>query len=74
MMGFGFGFGMIFMVLFWVAIIGLVVWGIGSAVRGGSQGSKGESLSPLEIASQRYARGEISRQEYEQLKKDLKAG
>ncbi len=73
-MGFGFGFGMIFMVLFWVAIIGLIAWGVSAAARGGTQSSKGESLSPLDIAGQRYARGEISRQEFEQLKKDLKAG
>lgn len=69
----GMGFGMIFMVFFWVAIIALVVWGVGAVARGGSQGPKKEDYpSPLEIASQRYARGEISRQEYEQLKKDFK--
>jgi len=71
----GMGFGMIFMVLFWVALIVLVVWGVGVVARGGYQSPKNEdNPSPLEIASQRYARGEISRQEYELLKKDLKAG
>jgi len=69
----GMGFGMIFMVFFWVAIIALVVWGVGVVARGGHQSPKNEdSPSPLEIASQRYAGGEISRQEYEQLKKDFK--
>ena len=69
------GFGMIFMVLFWVAIIALVVWGVDVVARGGYQGPKNEDYPPpLEIASQRYARGEINRQEYELLKKDLKAG
>lgn len=72
---FGMGFGMIFMAFFWVAIIAFVIWGVALAARGGSQGPKKEDYqSPLEIASQRYARGEISRQEYELFKKDLKAG
>lgn len=70
-----FGFGMIFMVFFWVAVFALVVWGVSSAVKGSSRSSKNEdSPSSLEIASQRYARGEISRREFEQLKQDLKAG
>lgn len=75
MMGFGFGgFGMLFMFFFWVAIIAVVVWGVGAAVKGGSRSPKNENFStPLEVASQRYARGEISRREFEQLKKDLKA-
>jgi len=74
MMFAGMGFGMIFMVFFWVAIIALVVWGVGLVARGGSQSPKNEGTSsPLELASQRYARGEISRKEYELLKKDLKA-
>ena len=74
MMGFGFGgFGMLFM-FFWAAIIAVVVWGVGAAVKGGSRSPKNENSStPLEVASQRYARGEISHHEFEQLKKDLKA-
>ena len=68
------GFGMFFMVFFWVAIVALVLWGVAVAARGGNQGPRNEDHpSPLDIASKRYARGEISRQEFEQLKKDLKA-
>ncbi len=73
-MMFGIGFGMIFMVLFWVAIIALVVWGVGAVISGSDKRrTNADDQSPLETASQRYARGEISRKEYELLKKDLKA-
>lgn len=71
----GIGFGMIFMVLFWMAIIALVVWGVGAVISGGYKSrTNADGQSPVETASQRYARGEISRKEYELLKKDLKAG
>ena len=69
------GLGMIFMVFFWVLLIALLAWVVGVAAKGGYQSPRNaERPSPLEIASQRYARGEISREEYETIKKDLKEG
>jgi len=65
-------FGGIWMLLFWIAIIWLVVWGIKSLV--GHKEPKGgtpEKRDPLEIAKERYAKGQISREEFEQIKKDL---
>jgi putative membrane protein len=60
--------GGIWMVVFWSGIIALVVWGISKLTgRGNSSGRQ----TPLEIAKERYARGEISRKELEQMKKDL---
>lgn len=65
------GFGWIFMVLFWVliivGIIALLRWlGIsGKNVRDESR------KTPLEILQERYARGEIEREEYEQKRRDL---
>lgn len=66
--GFGFGFGGIFMWLFWILIIAVVVWGV-RAVFGGSeqQGSR----SAMEILEERYARGEIGQQEFERKKAEL---
>ena len=61
-------FGGIWMILFWGGLIALVVWGISRLTR---RGSSGEKQTPLEIARERYARGEITREEFEQLKKDL---
>jgi putative membrane protein len=69
--GWGMGFGMVFMLLFWV----LVILGIAALIRwlmtqsSPSRGSRDKS--PLEIVQERYARGEINREEYEQKKQDL---
>ena len=72
MMG-GFGF-MWLMPILWIVILGLIIWAIVAAV-GRSGESKGQGSaktdSALEILKQRYARGEINKEEYEQKKKDL---
>ena len=69
----GMGWWMVFwMVLFWGAIVTLVVWGVKKLTeRGRSESSTSEKRDPLDIAKERYARGEISREEFEQIKKDL---
>jgi putative membrane protein len=67
-MGWWMVFGWVWFIIFWGAIVGLVVWGVKRLTeRGGSEGKR----SPLDIAKERYARGEISREEFEQIKKDL---
>ncbi len=57
-----------------ITFLGLVIWGIVSLVRWMSP-SAGNPASPgasaLEILKQRYARGEINKEEFEQKKKDL---
>ncbi len=63
----GMGLGMLIMIIFWAGLIALVVWIVVKAVRSG----KSTSETPLDIAKARYARGEISKKEFEQLKKDL---
>jgi len=55
------------MLLFWGLVIWLIVWGIKKITESGRSGGKG----PLDIAKERYARGEISQAEFEQMKKDL---
>jgi putative membrane protein len=68
-MGGAWGIGMMFMMLlFWgLVIVGLVL-GIRWLV---SQGKETRSDSALEILRQRYARGEINKDEFEGKKKDL---
>ncbi|MDP6781973.1 MAG: SHOCT domain-containing protein [Dehalococcoidia bacterium] len=39
--------------------------------RGGAGGGPGKETSALDIARNRYARGEIGKEEFEQLKRDL---
>jgi len=71
-MGWWMMFGGIFMLLFWGAIIALVVWGISKLrERGGSGTGTTEKRDPLDIAKERYAKGEISHEEFEQIKKNL---
>ena len=69
--GFGFPFmGGIWMILFWVLIIGGVVWLIQSFARG-TTSSAPPSASFLEVLKQRYAKGEITKEQFEQMKHDL---
>jgi putative membrane protein len=66
---FGPGFGGIFMILWW----GLIIAGIVVLVRWlmGSSRSMPPGKNAREILDERYARGEIEREEYEQRKRDL---
>ena len=67
----GHGFGGGFMWIFWILVIGVLVWLVIAATRDRGGGASGRDESPLEILRQRYARGEIDRDEFEQMKKDL---
>ena len=58
----------VWMVVFWGGLIALIVWGIKKLTERGNSTPKRNSL---DIAKERYAKGEISREEFEQLKKDL---
>ena len=65
-------FGGIGMIFVWIALIGLVVWGVIALTRRGGAGSDiSEKHRPLDIARERYAKGEISKDEFEQIKMDL---
>jgi len=64
------GFGLLIPVL----VIGLIAYLLGWRPQG-SQNLFGDTLqedSPLEILKIRYARGEISQQEFEQMREDLR--
>jgi putative membrane protein len=60
--------GSIWFVVFW----GFVIWAA-FALIGRLDGTKGQANreEPLEIAKRRYARGEISKEEYDVLRADL---
>jgi putative membrane protein len=62
------GMGMFFIGLLWIAVIALIAWGLISMSR--IQRSVAEP-DPQEILKRRYARGEISREEFEQARKVL---
>ena len=72
----GFGFGGILSILFWIVIIALAVWLISSLVsRTNSQppANLPPTESPLDILKKRYARGEITKDQYDQMRRDLQA-
>ena len=77
--GFGLGGGMLFggllMIAFWVLIIGGAVWLVVTLARN-NQGSSATTVSgqtPLAILQARYAKGEITKDQFEQMKRDLGA-
>lgn len=71
--GWGMGFGFLFMILFWalvvLGIVALVRWLMTD--RAQDRRSLPRDKTPLEIVQERYARGEIDREEYEQKRRDL---
>ncbi len=71
--GYGMGFvGWIFMLLFWGLIIVGIVLGVRWLLRQGRTGTTLEGAdTPLEILKRRYAKGEISREEFDRMKQDL---
>ncbi len=79
MMGFGFGFP--FMLFFWILIIGLGIWAVVQlSSRFNSHPSHNQDATmmsrqdaALEVLKQRYARGEITKSEYEAMRQDLLA-
>ena len=62
--------GGIGMLLFWFLLIGGIVWLVQSLVRGTRAGTPPDE-SPLEILKRRYAKGEITKEQFEQMKRDL---
>lgn len=71
-MGFWMVLGGILMLLFWAGVIGLIVWGVATLIRRDSPRSSGtEKRDALTIARERYARGEVSKDEFDRMKRDL---
>jgi putative membrane protein len=69
------GFGMMLvMMLFWVVIIVGVVLGIAWILRQGTAADGGGAArrdQALDILRERYARGEISKEEFDRMRRDL---
>ena len=70
MMHYGFGYGGIFMWIIFLIVIGLLIYFIVQAQKTKDQ-TPTQNESPLDILKRRYAKGEITREEYEKMKKDL---
>lgn len=68
-----FGWGWVLLgPLFWIIVIGLVVYAVVSFNKRGSGVNYPEhNETPLDIIKKRYAKGELTREQFEQMKKDL---
>lgn len=80
-MGMG-GWGLLFSAVLWIGLIALGIWVLARLFPSGgghsgrphsSQGAERaeERDAPLEIVQRRYARGEITKEEYETIRHDL---
>lgn len=63
-MGWWMAFGMVWFAVFW----GFIVWVVLRVASPSGDGRRGA----LDIAKERYARGEITREEFERLRSDLR--
>ncbi len=67
--GFGwFGFAGLWMFLFWGALIAFGIWAV---IRFSKRDGSESKANHIEIAKERYAKDEISKEEFEQIKKTL---
>ncbi len=69
-MGYGF-FGWLMMLLFLILIIGAVVLGARWLMNEGKQEVSRKDETPLDILKKRYASGEIDKEEFETMRREL---
>ena len=68
--GYGMGFGGIFMMLIPLALFGLVIyWAVSAGMKNALK--EGSSANALDILKSRYARNEITSDEYKRLKEEI---
>ena len=78
--GFGYGmYGFFWMAIFWILVLavagGLVVW-LASRLKSPTASRSESALTgptALDILKERYARGEITKSEYEEMRADIEA-
>ncbi len=69
--GGGWGLGWLFPLVFWGAIITGIVFLVRGAGQNGAVSPPPRGETALDILKKRYARGEITREEFEEMKRDL---
>jgi putative membrane protein len=73
----GFGLGtfflipLILMILFWIAVIIGIVYFVKWVIATGKRHETKSEETALDILKKRYAKGEISREEFERIKQDI---
>lgn len=66
------GGGMWFTWIFWLIVLVLIVWFIANQLNKNKQDSQTPGQeSAMDILKKRYAKGEITKEQFEQMKRDL---
>jgi putative membrane protein len=61
--------GIVTLLLFWLGVLALVIWGVSNLLPTRKLDTEGDAV---EIVRQRFARGELSREEYVQAMETLR--
>jgi|APSaa5957512576_1039674.scaffolds.fasta_scaffold441529_1 putative membrane protein len=61
-------YGYPFMILFWIGITALIIWLV---FRLSQSQPNNIQLSPFDVLKKRYAKGDITKKEYQDIKKEL---
>lgn len=65
------GWGGGFMMILWIVVIALIIFFLVRYLRGYAPGGGQGQETALDVLKKRYARGEISKEEFEEKKRDL---
>ncbi len=68
--GWGMGLGWIYMIVFWAAIFTAVIYLVKLVERKSESAIRHET--PLDVIKRRFAHGEITREEFERMRDELK--
>ncbi len=73
MYGYGSMFGGAVMMIVWVLVIGAIVWAVVYVARNAGQSGSAapRTESPLDILKRRYAAGEINKEQFDEMKRNL---
>jgi putative membrane protein len=66
--GMNWGWGMGFGWLLGIVILVVIIWAVTKGINAGQNPAQTEKKSALDILKERYARGEINKEEYEEKK------
>ncbi len=62
-------------VLFWGSVVALIVWAIRRLTsHGGTDSTTPPRRTPMDYLKERYAKGEITKEQFDQMKRDLLDG
>lgn len=69
----GYGYGGMFMWLIWILIAGLIIYFIFDRSKNNKKLKDSSADLPIEILKRRYARGEIAKEEFDRMKKEIES-